>query len=431
MIVLYNIVFFCAVILGSPYLLWKIIRYKRYRQGFLERLGYPAPEKLNRCKGKDVLWIHAVSVGEANAIYSFYLHFKERHPKTIVVFSTTTRTGQNWITPRLKPEDLAIYYPIDFLWSVWRLLSLIRPKAFVSIETEIWPNFWWAAHRQNVKLGILNGRLSKRSFRGYQKVLWFMQPLLQKLSWIQVQTPEDAERFLELGAAEDKVQVGGNLKFDVVFNSNDLHQEVQTLKEMLHFTSESILMGGSTHAGEEAILLSVFDLLKEKFLNLRLVLAPRHPERCEEVQRLIEKMGYVCRLHSEKVSKVWAQNEIYLIDQMGVLPGFYALSTLVFMGKSLTASGGQNLLEPAMLGKVVLFGPNMDNFKQIATSFLEEEAAIEVQDRRELLQVVQKYLLSGALRKNIGDKAKQMVEKNKGALNLALQKIEHEVQWRI
>src|SRR3989338_6167253 len=378
----YNIFLSLILLLGAPYFLFLGVCHKRYRLGLTERLGFIS--KLKRAKVRDgkTLWFHAVSVGEASAIYPLYRAFKEKYPHRVVIFSTTTRTGQEWITPKLHAEDIPLYFPLDLYWSVRRVLRQMNPISFIAVETEIWPNFWWLAHRQKIALALVNGRLSDRSFKGYSKVSFFLRPLLNKLSVLICQTSEDAARFLSLGAPRERVMVGGNLKFEIPTDHSELHVQACEFKKKFGLTSHMILVGGSTHAGEEEILIQCYQKLVKEFPFLRLVLAPRHPERVFEIEQLIANQNFQPILESQERYSEWVSHarSILVIDRIGKLPQYYALATLVFMGKSLTSHGGQNLLEPAALGKVILFGPYMENFRAIAQEFLKEKAALEVQN---------------------------------------------------
>ncbi len=426
MIFWYNIFLSAGFLLAVPYFLFQLIFHKRYRSGLTERLGFIPKEKRNKVRIGKTIWFHAVSVGEASAIYPLYKAFKEKYFDRVVIFSTTTRTGQEWITPKLHSEDIPLYFPLDFYWSVKRVLKQMRPISFIAVETEIWPNFWWAAHRQKITLALVNGRLSDRSFRGYSKIVFFLKPILRKLSILVCQTPEDAARFLRLGASQECVKVGGNLKFEIPTDNSELHMKASQLKKQFGVTSHMIFVGGSTHPGEEEILIQCYQRLVEELPFLRLVLAPRHPERVSEVQQLVGQYNFQSLLESEQRQSEWIHNPhaILIIDGIGKLLQYYALATVVFMGKSLTSHGGQNLLEPAALGKVILFGPYMENFKAIAHQFLEEKAAMEVQNAHVLEETLRKLLTSEGLRKQSETKARELVDRNKGALLLNLSQIE-------
>ncbi len=425
-IFLYNILITAAFFAVSPYLLYRLISRKKYRQGLGERFGLISREKIERCKNPTV-WFHAVSVGEASAIYPLYLVFKERYPESSVVFSTTTATGQAWVRKQfLHANDIPLYFPIDLYWVVERVLNRLRPKLFISAETEIWPNFWWSAYRRGTRLALVNGRLSNRSFRRYSKIVFFLKHVLDKLSFITVQTEEDAQKFGALGVPAGRLTVSGNLKFEISLSEREISLQKEDLKKALGIGDEFVLMGGSTHAGEEKILLDSYLNLKKRFSGLRLILAPRHPERFTEVKNLIEEAGFRCFVVSEGGGRKWNSEEILLVDVMGELCRYYSLATIVFMGKSLTAHGGQNLLEPAALGKVILFGPYMENFREIADQFLRFRAATEVFDPVMLEREIEKYLSSETLRRLSESKAVQLIQKNKGALAFTLKRIEEQ-----
>ncbi len=431
MILLYNILLSFVFLFGIPYFVFQVVCHKRYRLGLTERLGFISKAKRAKVQVGKTIWFHAVSVGEASAIYPLYQAFKEKYSHQVVIFSTTTRTGQEWITPKLYPEDIPLYFPLDLYWIVKRVLRQMSPLSFISVETEIWPNFWWLAHRQKIALAVVNGRLSDRSFKGYSKISFFLRPLLNKLSILICQTSEDAARFLSLGAPKERVIVGGNLKFEIPTDHSELHVKASELKKKFGMTSHMILVGGSTHSGEEEILVQCYQRLIQEFPFLRLVLAPRHPERVNEIEQLIIRQNLHPILESQGRQAEWVtrRDSILVIDGIGKLPQYYALATLVFMGKSLTSHGGQNLLEPAALGKVILFGPYMENFRAIAHEFLEEKAALEVQNGQMLEETLRKLLSSERLRKQSEIKAQALVNKNKGALLLNLSQIEKHLLW--
>src|SRR3989338_6879084 len=415
MIFWYNIFLSLGFLLGAPYFLFQVICHKRYRVGLTERLGFIPKIKRDKVRIGKTIWFHAVSVGEASAIYSLYKTFKQKYPHMVVVFSTTTRTGQEWITPKLYSEDIPLYFPLDHYWSVKRVLRQMKPLSFIAVETEIWPNFWYLAHRQKMALALINGRLSDRSFKGYSKISFFLRPLLHKVSIFICQTQEDAARFLSLGAPNERVMVGGNLKYEIPTNQSELHVKACELKKKFGIMSHLILVGGSTHAGEEEILIECYQNLLPEFPLLRLVLAPRHPERVSEIKQVITRHQFWPLLESQSRQPEWVANShfILVIDGIGKLPQYYALATLVFMGKSLTSHGGQNILEPAALGKVILFGPHMENFRAIAHEFLEEKAALEVQNVDMLEATLRELLSSEELRKKSEVKAQELVNKNK------------------
>ena len=426
MFIIYNVLFTGFCFLAMPYFVLKALKLKKYRNGLLERLGMIAHEKLSRLSAKRI-WLHAVSVGEASAAYPLYHAFKTKYPNVSVIFSTTTLTGQQWIQAKLEGGDIAIYFPIDIYWIVRSVLKRLKPMALVVVETEIWPNLWWLAARAGVGVALINARLSPRSFRGYSRIVFFMKKVLELPSFISAQTDEDAQRFIRLGAPAGKVGVSGNLKFESSIPLDELLIKRNQIRQQLHLGTEMALVGGSTHEGEEAILLDIFEQLLPSFPALRLILAPRHPERFEEVKKLIREKGFtaICSSHPTALTR----DKVLLVDQIGQLPHYYALATLVFIGKSLTAHGGQNLLEPAAMGKVVVFGPYMENFQNSAALFLSERAAVQVKDEEMLKEVIQRYLNSEVLRDEMASRARILVQKNKGALAFNLKQIEKHLLW--
>lgn len=426
-LIVYNLLEIFIFIISLPVWVMALICRKKYRHGLSERLGWLSGHKINRFFGKKIIWIHAVSVGECSAVYPLYQKIKKEYSDWTFVFSTVTYTGQQWMKNKLPEEDILIYFPLDIYWITKRVLTFIRPKVIVIVETEIWPNFLWLAARMGAKACIVNGRLSDTSFRRYKWVSHFIKQLLSTLSFVSVQSEKDGQRFCELGLANDKVFYKGNLKFESSFSSMTTQKgDIEAIQRAFQLQDKVVLIGGSTHEGEEALLISCYRrLVGSGAHTLRLGLAPRHPERFKKVQSLIEKSGYRCVRSSEKIKEKWEAHTILVIDEMGKLPFYYSLASIAFIGKSFTAHGGQNLLEAAMAGAVIIYGPYMENFREIADLFLLEKAALEIHHEENLYKTLHELILFPQKRDFHASNAKKILGQNQHAVADTLQLMEH------
>jgi 3-deoxy-D-manno-octulosonic-acid transferase len=337
------------------------------------------------------------------------------------VVSTTTSTGMAELKRRLPSHIHKIYYPIDRRQYVKKAFQILGPEAVVLIEAEIWPNFLWQAQRQRVPVFLVNARLSDRSFRGYRRFGFLFRPLFASLAGVGVPNQADADRLIELGCRPEVLHVLGNLKFDAVKIAENRFLDVGRLLRQLGVPEEArILLGGSTHAGEETLLADLFLRLRTRFPNLFLILVPRHQERGKEVGRLLEerKIRFTYRsLVTDRTQQDPGSCDCLLVNTTGELKFFYEHATVVFVGKSLAGKGGQNPIEPAALGKPVLFGPHMQNFESIAKDFVQAQAAIQVKTAAELETAVADLLANESRRAEMGRRAIDMVSQNRGALD--------------
>ena len=379
------------------------------------RLGIFPQGLINRIKGRKNIWLHTVSVGEAQAASALVKNLKHEYPDFCLVISTVTETGNKVARKLAGPQDIVIYSPLDVSFIVKKVASIINPKLFVIAETEIWPNLIINLARKSVPVILVNGRISANSFRGYKIIRPFFKKLLRSFNLFCMQTKEDAQRIVELGAEKSKVKATGNMKFDIsssefrMFMSSELG-----LKE-----NEKLLIAGSTHRGEEEIILQAYKELVKNHSDLRLLIAPRHIERAQELERLVAKLGF----RAQRFSNIGlttnyepqTTNPILILDTIGRLKNIYALADIVFIGGSLIPHGGQNPIEPAIFGKAILFGPYMSNFSNISEAFLNNRAAIMLKDAPQLKDACSKLLKEPILRRDLGHRAKELVQKNKGA----------------
>jgi 3-deoxy-D-manno-octulosonic-acid transferase len=416
----YNIlltVFFC---LSAPYYFLKMWRRGKWRPGFRQRFGKYNSKVKQSLTNSHVLWLHAVSVGEVNLCTQLISVLEPRIPNTRIVVSTTTSTGMGELQKRLPAHILKIYYPIDRKKWVHRSLSLIHPEAVVLVEAEIWPNFIWRLRDKAIPLFLVNARLSDRSFRGYKRFGFLFRPLFSSFTGVGAQNEADAERLRELGCRPESVHVVGNLKFDAAQLDERRLLDVPDLLRRLGVAERSpVIVAGSTHAGEEAILGEQFKRLRRRFPDLFLIVVPRHFERGKDAGRDLDNKGVRFIYRSEVTASTQLQpNEVecLLVNTTGELKYFYEHATVIFVGKSLSAHGGQNPIEPGALGKAMLFGPNMENFAAVVDAFLRNDGAIQVRDAAELETVMGELLANSGRREQLGRNALKVVRENRGSI---------------
>jgi 3-deoxy-D-manno-octulosonic-acid transferase len=418
---LYNILFLIFFVLTSPYYFFKMWRRGNWRAGFSQRFGHYDHKIKQSLTNRHVLWMHAVSVGEINICVQVCRALEQRMPNLKIVISTTTTTGMGELQTRLPAHISKIYYPVDRRKCVARALAGIHPEAIVLVESEIWPNFVWRARSLRIPIFLVNARLSDRSFPRYKRFGFLFRDLFGSFSAVGAQNEEDAARLRELGCREDAVRVVGSLKFDAVNLEGRRGLDVPELLAGIGVPSDALLLvAGSTHAGEEAMLADQFLRLQARFSNLFLILVPRHFERAREVGKELSARGikYVYRseITEEETRRSRRVPQCLLVDTTGELMSFYKHASLVFVGKSITAKGGQNPIEPAALGKAVVFGPNMQNFADVVRMFLARDGAVQVKDAEELEQMIGELLASDVRRADLGRNAQEIVRENQGAV---------------
>jgi len=427
--IVWDFLYLCGLILGFPVLLYRMMTQRRYRSGIWERLG----AVVRRPGDRSCLWVHGVSVGEVLGSLKLVEGFRERHPDWDVVISSTTSTGYE-TAKRTFPDGLVIYYPLDFTASILRSLSRIRPSLIILMELEVWPNFIRLAARRGIPVVIANGRLSERSYRMQRMFRFVLAPVYARVARLAVQTEEYARRFRAVGAAPERITVTGSLKYDAVVRSVP---GAEQLRRQLGIARDArLLVAGSTTDGEEEVLLQVYRKLRADFPGLRLAIVPRRPERFDAVGSLIQAHDFTClrrsaagkgvRSPTDKAPDPFSFDDAVILgDTMGELVGFYTLATVVFVGKSLVApGGGQNIMEPAALGKPVLFGPYMANFQETRDRLTARNAAIEVADAEALYLAVRRLLADGKASADLGERARSAIDDARGATHRTLDVIE-------
>ncbi|PYM16570.1 MAG: 3-deoxy-D-manno-octulosonic acid transferase [Verrucomicrobia bacterium] len=417
---LYNILFAFFFCLSAPYYFLKMWRRGDWRRGFRQRFGCYDAGLQEALANRQVLWMHAVSVGEVIVCAQLIRAIEPRVPNLKIVVSTTTSTGMGELQRRLPSHIEKIYYPIDYKHCVHRALNAIHPQAVVLVEAEIWPNFIWRLRDKKIRLFLVNARLSDRSYRGYRRFGFLFQPLFASFAGVGAQTAADAIRLRELGCRPEAIQVVGSLKFDAAEPDPQRVLDVPAMLRQLGVPEGArLLVAGSTHAGEEAILAEQFLRLRRRFPDLFLVLVPRHFERGKEVGKELSGRGVKFVPRSEVTGNTQCRAgevECLLVNTTGELRYFYEHATVIFVGRSLTARGGQNPIEPAALGKAMVFGPNMQNFAAIAEAFLKQDGAVQVRDAAELGDVLGELLADEKRRETLARNALKVVGENRGAI---------------
>ncbi|MFN2512015.1 MAG: 3-deoxy-D-manno-octulosonic acid transferase [Pyrinomonadaceae bacterium] len=416
----YSLLLTLGFVVLLPRFLFDAFRHGKYVAGFRERLGWLSGVE---SRGRAVVWIHCVSVGESQAARPLVRGIRQRFPNHVLVISTTTLTGQHLARELFKNEASKVFYfPFDWRWSVRRALKSINPSAVLIMETELWPGFLLEAHRQQIPVAIVNGRISHQSFRRYKWISGFVSRVLECLNLGIMQTEADAERICSLGLPASKVFVSGNLKFDAgaMPSSNTLAGELQKRFNLADETP--LILAASTHAPEERVMLEAFQRLKNSSSQkIRLLLAPRHPERFADVASLLDDSGLTWTRRSNPSIASDQTCDAILLDTIGELPAIYSLAAVVFVGGSIANNGGHNILEPAAVGAAIVTGPHTHNFDGIVTVFAKNQAIIQLpalsvgQADSALGNVFSELLTDKQRRRELGQRAKHLVAQNQGA----------------
>ncbi len=408
--VLYSSIFYFLIPFILLRLLWRSIKVPAYRHRWRERLGF-----YNKAKAfpEGVIWFHAVSVGEAEALFPLLQRIQKHNPDAELLITTTTPTGSARVKAVMMETVTHVYLPYDIPGAVSRFMDCFKPKLAVILETEIWPNLLGYCGKNNIPLYIINARLSENSLRGYLKIPSLVHPALENIVVIGTQTQEDTNRFLAIGANSVKVKTLGNIKFDVQIPQSIITQGLQMKTNL--FEGRFVWLIASTHKDEEIIFLEIYKEIKKKIPQLLLVLVPRHPERFVEVRKLCEKLHYavVSRTVGDTVCYT---TDVYLVDTMGELKILYAASDVAFVGGSMVPTGGHNVLEAAAVGVPVMFGPYMANFKEIVRGVLNDKAAIQCQNKQDIIDSILVLYEQPDYRKALAEKGKAFVEINQGAM---------------
>lgn len=410
MYLIYNIIIFIIIILYFPVLIYKKLK-GGYSEGVKEKFSFIPEEKINFIKNKSVIWIQAASVGEVMAAEPLIKKLNNKYPEKEIVLSTMTDTGRE-TAKKNNLVSTVIYFPFDFIWIVKKSLKMINPDLVILIETELWPNFIKEAKKINSKVMVSSGRISDNSIKTYK----YLKPLLKKaltnVDYFSMQTEIDKKRIIDLGASSESVSVEGNVKFDREFDKESNEDEIRN--EFKISKSQSVVVAGSTHDNEEKQLISVYNKLKEEYPDLVFLIAPRYIDRSKKIQKIYEDHDIKNRLRTE-IDKRKNGEDLIIVNTLGELVNLYKIADLVFVGGSLMEKGGHNILEPAAQKTAVFFGPHMFNFKKDRDYFLNNKAAIQVNDSDELADEMLKLLNNPENLTEISNKAKKLVDKNRGA----------------
>jgi 3-deoxy-D-manno-octulosonic-acid transferase len=424
---LYSLATLLTLLGLSPYFVYQALRHNKYVGSFKQRLGY-LPVSLN-LDGDDAIWVHAVSVGEVLAARSVITELRRRYPRLRLFLSTTTLAGQQLARRSVTDVDGVFYFPFDWTFSVRRTLDRVQPRLFVMIETEIWPNLLRECRRRGIRTVLVNGRISYRSFPRYRLIRPFFRRVLADIDRFCVQGDEASRRLVSLGADPSRITVTGSLKFDAleVIPTRGRGRE-RVLRFFRVSPNRPVLVAGSTLRGEEEAVVHAFNRLRTAGpstalgagSNALLVIAARHPERFAEVERLCRQEGLSTVRRTELPIDAEPRADAVILDTIGELAEVYQIATVVFVGGSLVRAGGHNILEPAVFGKPIVFGPHMENFAEIAEAFLANDAGVQVRSDRELEAAVVGLMGDPVRRARLGAAARALIDANRGAKDKTL-----------
>jgi 3-deoxy-D-manno-octulosonic-acid transferase len=414
----YSCLFYLLIPFILVRLIWRANNAPAYRDRWGERFAL-----YNKKFSLNVIWFHAVSVGEAEALFPLVRQIQQQFPDQKILITTTTPTGSARVKAAM-PSVEHVYLPYDISFAVNRFMRCFKPKLAVFMETEIWPNLFSVCGKNKIPLYIINARLSEKSASGYRKIPGLVTSTLAHVKLIATQTREDAVRFISVGARPESVQTLGNLKFDIDVSDEIIRQGLQLKVEF--FGGRYVWIIASTHKDEEIIFLEIYIKLKQQIPELLLVIVPRHPERFDDVKRLCEqcRLAVVMRTSGQACRQ---STDVYLVDTMGELKMFYTAADVAFVGGSMVPVGGHNLLEAAAVGTPVLFGPFMANFKEIAEGVLRQDAAIQCQNDNEIISAIIALHEDPAYSEALADKAKGFVRQNQGAITRIFDNLVQEI----
>ena len=409
---IYNLLWPLGLLIFLPGYFAKMIRRGGYREKFGQRVGIYGSKVRNRLSNQRSTWLHAVSVGEVNIALKLANALRALEPDLRCVLTTTTTTGFALARKTAPPWIEVMYTPLDYWPIMRRAFSVIRPARILLIEAEVWPNLAGEAHRRQIPLVLVNARLSPRSERRYRRFRFFVAPTFRLLDLVCVPERRDVERWTALGVQRNRIHVTGSIKFDP-----DVQSQSQTIATSVSTALRSdslVLFGGSTHRGEEKMLAEIFLRLRQQFPSLRLFIAPRHVERLPEIRAELGVFPLRVALASESLRGRDADADCILLDTTGELQRWYGIATVVFVGKSLSAHGGQNPVEPIFADKPVVFGPHMENFAVLAKRLVSNNGAIQIADTDSLEGAVAELLRDANARKRLVQNARAILNEHQG-----------------
>jgi 3-deoxy-D-manno-octulosonic-acid transferase len=418
----YSLLLSLGLLLLSPYFLFQALAHRKYITGLRERLG--SLPKLDR---QPVVWLHCVSVGETQAARPLVERIRKELPHHALVVSTVTLTGQKLARDLFREQAArVVYFPFDWRWSVRRALNALSPSVVVVMETELWPNFLRECKAREIPVALVNGRISRKSFGRYLKIRFFLRHVLDCLSIAVMQSEQDAERILQLGMTKERVFSAGNLKFEAIRNTD----QKTDFKNRFGLQSDvPLVLAASTHAPEEKIVLESLRKLRQSQPGVRLMIAPRHPERFNEVAELIGASGLSWARRTDAPASTDTSATVILLDTIGELPSTYSYASVVFVGGSIVDRGGHNVLEPAAHGVAVITGAHTHNFHAIVALLNEAKAILQLGPVEggeavvALAEALRRLLVNEEWRRELGDRAKQLIAANQGAVEKTMKLI--------
>jgi 3-deoxy-D-manno-octulosonic-acid transferase len=417
---IYNVLLSISFFIVLPFLPFLWLSGKRFSSGLAQRLGFYPERVRRRFAVRRPVWIHAASVGEARAAKVLMNGLRKRFPGRNIVVSTFTQTGHDLAHQEAGAEEV-VFLPLDLIWAVRRAIAALNPAILVVIETEIWPNLFREAHQRGIPALLVSGRLSERSFRRYAWFGWFFRRAIQYLRVLGMQSDADRVRIIRLGADPARVHITGNLKHaafvDATVVDNREFADPSTSSADRGRRDQFLWVVGSSHQGEEEIVLAAFACLKRRFPRLRLVLAPRHPQRFHDVEKLLTASEVPFAKKSQMNGKVAFEKDVVILDTIGDLEQYYAAGDFAFVGGSLVDAGGHNLLEPARFRKPVLFGPYTSNFSRLAEELVQKGGGIRVCGCEDLIREITALLAEPEKCKAIGNRAFQVAAQDDGVLS--------------
>ncbi len=429
---LLNMAYVMLLAAASPLLLWRRFVHRKYREGWHEkllgRLPYSQPDE-------QVIWLHAVSVGEVLQLRPIVLRWQKRHPRWTILITTTTSSGLA-VAREQFPNCRVTYAPLDFTWAVKTALRRVRPHQVVLVELELWPNLILETTGLGIPLALINGRISEKSYRGYRRLRPLMSQLLRRFDVLAVQSPTYQNRLRNLGAPPNRLHVTGSVKFDGVVGNRDQPVIDRLRSELGVDRCAPVFVAGSTHAPEEQYALQSYLQLKDMSPGLRLILVPRHRERFDEVARMVESLGLPLLRRSETIQQHMpksvdhsfatssAASPVLLLDTLGELAACWGLASVAFVGGSLNRRGGQNMIEPAACGAAVIVGPNTQNFLDVVEGLQSAGGILVIPEAGELTRTVRECLANPRDAARMGVAARDFVVSQQGAADRTVKLLE-------
>lgn len=431
MITLYNIILTIGISVGIPLIIPIVLLSKKRRKTFLQRLGVKRlPENILSKSDKKPIWVHALSVGEVLSSVPLVMKLKERFKDKRIVFSASTKTGFEIANKLFKKNvDSIFFFPFDLLFSVKYIAGKIDPAIVIIVESDIWPNFLFEMKKRNVPVILINARLSNRSFKGYKRFSFISNKLFLSFAKICTQSIEDAKRFMLLGIPSNMISTTGNIKFDQTYDPVS-EEEIEILKQSMNIQPfKKILMAGSTHEGEESILIDAFSRIRKDFADTVLIVVPRNPERARSVLKLCKSAGFSSVLMKgfENIDKD-EKFDVIIVDVIGILKKLYAIADVAFVGGSLVDLSGHNPLEPAAFSKPIIFGQYMSDFTHISQMLVDSGGAVQIQNTNSLYETIAGIFSDSVKAQNMGEKAFKVFNANKGAVDKTLKVIESQLK---